>query len=54
VADVDEQPLPSATADSGPSPGRAFAVYSVLRLGLLLVCYLVLRLLLGGDASPCW
>ena len=40
---MDEQPL--------PSPGRAFAVYSALRLGLLLVSYLVLRLLLG-DTSP--
>lgn len=34
---------PTAT----PSPGRAFAVYSVLRLGLLLVAFLVLRLIVG-------
>lgn len=34
---------PSAT----PSPGRAFAVYSALRLALLLVAFLVLRLILG-------
>jgi hypothetical protein len=34
---------PAAT----PSPGRAFAVYSVLRLALLLVAFLVLRLILG-------
>ena len=30
-----------------PSPGRAFAVYSVLRLALLLVCFVVLRLIVG-------
>ena len=30
-----------------PRPGRAFAVYSALRLALLLVCFLVLRLILG-------
>ena len=40
---MDQRPL--------PSPGRAFAVYSALRLALLLACYGVLRLLLG-DASP--
>ena len=40
---MSEQPL--------PSPGRAFAVYSALRLALLLVCYLLLRVLLG-DGNP--
>ena len=34
---------------TGPGPGRAFAVYSALRLGLLLVSYVVLRLILGDD-----
>ena len=29
------------------SPGRAFAVYSALRVALLLVSYVVLRLILG-------
>lgn len=28
-------------------PGRAFAVYSVLRLALLAVCFVVLRLIVG-------
>ena len=32
---------------STPRPGRAFAVYSALRLGLLLVSFAVLRLILG-------
>ena len=35
--------------DSTPGPGRAFAVYSALRLGLLLVCYVVLRLIIGDG-----
>jgi hypothetical protein len=30
-----------------PSPGRAFAVYSALRLALLLVSFVVLRLIVG-------
>lgn len=30
-----------------PSPGRAFAVYSALRLALLLACFAVLRLIVG-------
>lgn len=34
-----------------PTPGRAFAVYSALRLALLLVSYAVLRLILG-DGNP--
>ena len=34
-----------------PSPGRAFAVYSALRLALLLVCFAVLRLIVG-DGNP--
>ena len=34
---------------TGPGPGRAFAVYSAWRLGLLLVSYVVLRLILGDD-----
>ena len=33
-----------------PRPGRAFAVYSALRLALLLVCFVALRLILG-DAN---
>lgn len=32
-----------------PSPGRLFAVYSLLRLGLLAVAYVVLRLIVGGG-----
>ena len=39
-----EQPGASAPL---PSPGRAFAVYSALRLALLLVCFVALRLILG-------
>ena len=31
------------------SPGRALAVYSLLRLALLAVCFVVLRLVLGGE-----
>ena len=34
-----------------PSPGRALAVYSLLRLALLAVCFVVLRLVLG-DGQP--
>ena len=34
-----------------PSPGRALAVYSLLRLALLGVCFVVLRLVLG-DGQP--
>lgn len=30
-----------------PSPGRAFAVYSALRLALLVACFAVLRLIVG-------
>ena len=30
-----------------PSPGRAFAVYSALRLALLVACFVVLRLIVG-------
>jgi hypothetical protein len=41
---VDERPL--------PSPGRALAVYSALRLGLLVVCFAAVRLVLGPDVSP--
>lgn len=33
------------------SPGRAFAVYSALRLGLLLVSYVVLRLIVGDGSD---
>lgn len=36
-------------AAATPRPGRAFAVYSALRLGLLLVSFVVLRLILGPD-----
>ena len=32
-----------------PRPGRAFAVYSALRLALLLVCFVLLRLIVGDD-----
>ena len=32
---------------SAPSPGRAFAVYSLLRLALLVVSFAVLRVILG-------
>lgn len=32
-----------------PSPGRAFAVYSALRIALLVASYAVLRVLLGGE-----
>ena len=32
-----------------PSPGRAFAVYSALRLALLVVSYAVLRVILGDG-----
>ena len=32
-----------------PSPGRAFAVYSVLRLALLAVAFVVLRLIVGDG-----
>jgi len=52
VTCVDEQHLPDGGTSRPTSPGRALLVYSLLRLGLLLACYLVLRLLLGGDASP--
>lgn len=34
---------------TSPGPGRAFAVYSALRLGLLLICFAVLRLVLGDG-----
>jgi LPXTG-motif cell wall-anchored protein len=34
-----------------PRPGRAFAVYSALRLGLLLVCFVLLRLIVG-EGNP--
>lgn len=34
-------------SDTAASPGRAFAVYSLLRLGLLAVAFVVLRLILG-------
>ena len=37
------------SAEPLPSPGRAFALYSALRLLLLLVSFVVLRLLLGPD-----
>ena len=46
---MDEQPLPSPVDRPLPSPGRAFAVYSLLRLGLLVVCFVLLRLLLGAG-----
>ena len=35
--------------DETPRPGRAFAVYSALRLGLLLVSFVVLRLVVGDG-----
>jgi len=38
--------LDAMTESQTPRPGRAFAVYSALRLALLLVSFLVLRLLL--------
>ena len=34
-----------------PRPGRAFAIYSALRLALLLVCFVLLRLIVG-DGNP--
>ncbi|MEX2290759.1 MAG: DUF4229 domain-containing protein [Mycobacteriales bacterium] len=34
---------------SAPRPGRAFAVYSVLRLALLVVVFVVLRLIVGDG-----
>lgn len=37
------------SAEPLASPGRAFAVYTALRLLVLLVCFVVLRLLLGPD-----
>lgn len=39
----------SDRAEQPPRPGRAFAVYSALRLALLLASYAVLRLILGGG-----
>lgn len=45
-------PDPDSTGTSAkplPSPGRAFALYSALRLLLLLVSFVVLRLVLGPD-----
>ena len=33
--------------ESTPSPGRAFAIYSALRLALLVVSFAVLRVILG-------
>jgi hypothetical protein len=33
--------------DSTPSPGKAFAVYSLLRLALLVVSFAVLRVIVG-------
>ena len=36
-------------ASSTPSPGRAFAVYSALRLALLVVAFVVLRLIVGDG-----
>ncbi|MCW2679284.1 MAG: hypothetical protein JWM62_685 [Frankiales bacterium] len=35
--------------DETPRPGRAFAVYSGLRLALLFVSFVVLRLILGDG-----
>lgn len=35
--------------DSTPSPGKAFAIYSLLRLALLVVCLAVLRVVLGDG-----
>ena len=67
MADVDEQPLPSpadgptssrphgdgdSAASPAQSPGKALLIYSALRLGLLVVCFALLRVLLGADASP--
>lgn len=43
---------PDSSSDSAerlPSPGRAFAVYTALRLLVLLVSFVVLRLVLGPD-----
>jgi LPXTG-motif cell wall-anchored protein len=37
--------------DETPRPGRAFAVYSLLRLALLAACVVVLRLVLGDGAN---
>ena len=37
------------TQEPLPSPGRAFAVYSALRLALLLVSYVALRLIVGDG-----
>lgn len=39
------------SAEPLPSPGRAFAVYSLLRLALLAVSFVVLRLLVGGEGN---
>lgn len=39
------------TESQTPSPGRAFAVYSGLRLALLVVSAVVLRLVLGEQAN---
>lgn len=39
------------TESETPRPGRAFAVYSALRLALLVVSAAVLRLVLGEDAN---
>lgn len=36
-------------SDSTPGPGRAFAVYSLLRLVLLVVCFVVLRVIVGDG-----
>ena len=52
VVHVDEHPVPSATDRAATSPGRALLVYSLLRLGLLVVCFVALRLILGAGASP--
>jgi hypothetical protein len=49
---VDEHPVPGASDRAATSPGRALLVYSLLRLGLLVVCFVALRLILGAGASP--
>lgn len=42
--------MTDSTADtSTPSPGKAFAIYSALRLALLVVSFAVLRVILGDG-----
>ncbi len=45
----DPESSTSTSAEPLPSPGRAFVVYTALRLLVLLVSFVVLRLVLGPD-----